>query len=758
MPVLPIRRRAVRLAATLVTAAVVTAPLARAPLHAQQPEGTTSRADSVRRARAASADSATRVLPVVTVTATRSTRAVTDAAAAVTVLAPGDYAYRSGVGIDAALALVPGVLAQSRAGGTDVRLTVRGFGARGAGDRSNAGTSRGVRVLVDGIPETEPDGRTSFDNLDLSIAQGIDVVRSNASALWGNAAGGVINVSTVPEADGPFATAQSVAGSYGLVRGVVQGGTPLGAAGRLWGTATRTTGDGWRAHSDSRRTLVGAGLIAPVGESRATTIGVHLAAADNFFRVPGPLSPAQAAADPRQANATYAARDERRHNRVGRLGVTVEHRFDAADSTPGRERTLSGLLFVNPKYLQRSERGTFRDFTRYHVGASTMYRAGRRPLAGGLAHELSLGGDAALQDGAILFYSLSPDNERGTELRDDKAEGATNLGVFVQDELEVGERLLLTLGARHDAIRYDYRSHTDPTLNAVKTFSRTSPKVSALWRLGPGQSVYASVGGGVEAPAGNETDPAGTYGQDTVTAINPLLEPIRSTTYELGTKRVAVPRGAGPLLSAAYDVALYLTDVHNEIVPYRGGRFYFTAGRARRAGLEVGGTAALRGGVTARVAGTLSRNRYEDYTVDSVHYGRPGQIADYSGNRVVGVPDWFWSSQLAWAPRAAARLGLEARLGAQGTSRYWADDANTIRVPEFTTASATLALGAAPGHESALAFGGLGVRAFVTVENLFDRRYIGSAFLNPDVVDGAPLVYEPAPPRTVVVSLSLHAR
>ena len=47
---------------------------------------------------------------------------------------------------------IPGVIAQSRYGTSDVRLIIRGFGARGAGDRSNSGTSRGIRVLLDGFP------------------------------------------------------------------------------------------------------------------------------------------------------------------------------------------------------------------------------------------------------------------------------------------------------------------------------------------------------------------------------------------------------------------------------------------------------------------------------------------------------------------------------------------------------------------------------------------------------------------------------
>ena len=81
-----------------------------------------------------------------------------------------------------ALSRVPGVVAQSRYGTSDIRLMIRGFGARGAGDRSNSGTTRGVRVLIDGFPETEPDGRTSLDQLDLAAAEGIEVIRSNASS------------------------------------------------------------------------------------------------------------------------------------------------------------------------------------------------------------------------------------------------------------------------------------------------------------------------------------------------------------------------------------------------------------------------------------------------------------------------------------------------------------------------------------------------------------------------------------------------
>ncbi|MCB0751923.1 MAG: Plug domain-containing protein, partial [Ignavibacteriae bacterium] len=148
----------------------------------------------------------------ITVSATRSPELILEIPYAVSILGVKDLQNFKGIGIDEALSKVPGVLAQSRAGSQDVRIVIRGFGARGAGDRSNSGTSRGIRIMIDGIPETEPDGRTSFDNIDLSLAENIEVVRSNASALWGNAAGGIIDISYNKQFVNPYLDVNGIFG------------------------------------------------------------------------------------------------------------------------------------------------------------------------------------------------------------------------------------------------------------------------------------------------------------------------------------------------------------------------------------------------------------------------------------------------------------------------------------------------------------------------------------------------------------------
>jgi iron complex outermembrane recepter protein len=669
-----------------------------------------------------------------TITATRERSAILTTPLAITKITGPALRNVNGYGLEDALSRVPGVIAQSRYGTSDVRLIIRGFGARGAGDRSNAGTSRGVRVLLDGIPETEPDGRTAFDNIDLGAAEAVEVVRSNASSVWGNAAGGVVNIITAPQTDTPLLELQTIVGGFGLERYIVRGARPLGA-GSAYGTFTNSSFDGWRAHSSARRLLVNAGVVGQIGDD--TRFGFHAVGANNLMHIPGPLTQAQVDADPSQANTTYQLRDERRYNRTLRVGATIDH-----DLTP--TTSMSAMLFANPKYLQRSERGTYRDFTRYHLGGSV---SGRTSFSfGTVQSRLTVGADEAYQDGAILFYSLTPEGTRGTTLSDNKGEGANNFGVFVQDELQLTSRLLLSLGARYDNLAYYYNSYlpTPPVRHDTKDFTRVTPKLGASWLVAPTKSLYANIGGGVEIPAGNETDPVPGAPP---ALLNPLLEPIRSTTFELGFKSL---EGSllGRRLSVGYDLALYNTEVVNEIIPYNGGRYYQTVGKARRTGAELGLSASSAVGVFGDVALTLSHNRYVDYIVDSSLVGRPaGTIADYSGNDIVGIPSVLANVTLGTELPFYRAVRVKGTVEHSGD--YSADDANRVEVPGYTIFNLTAEL-----QRPIVSAAGWGVRGFVSLHNVTDRQYMGSAFLNPDLVGGAPAVFEPGMPRSVIVSLS----
>ena len=680
-------------------------------------------------------------LPTVIVTATRSATSILNTPLAITKISSAELRSVNGAGLDEALSKVPGVIAQSRYGTSDVRLIIRGFGARGAGDRSNAGTSRGIRILLDGFPETEPDGRTAFDHIDLAAAQSVEVIRSNASSIWGNAAGGVVNVLTMPTSSVPALDFQPIFGGFGLNRYAVRASTPI-AGGSTWLAFTNSNSDGWRKHSDARRSVLNAGAAGMIGEN--TRLGVYLAAANNLMHIPGPLTQAQFDADPSQANAEYVSRDERRYNRLGRLGVSLDHGFDSTLS-------LSSALYVNPKYLQRSERGTYRDFTRFHFGGNVI---GRKDIVtGDIRSRVTVGLDEAYQDGAILFYNLSASNERGPTLSDNKGEGANNLGIFAQDDLTLSDQLSLLFGARYDRVAYYYRSFLQSAAVRYdsRTFEHVSPKLGINWRLDATSSVYANVGGGIEVPAGNETDPTPGAPRP-APLLNPLLDAINSTTYEMGYKALGLRVASLPMI-AGVDVALYDTEVSNEIVPYNGGRYYQTAGKARRQGAELGVNAQTDGGIFANAAFTYSRNKYLEYVVDSAVIfptdpTKAGKRADYGGNKVVGVPDFVANVDIG--TEVPGVRGLRLNGGMEHSGEYFADDANKVRVPAFTIFNVTADL-----RDPVVAANGWGVRGFITLHNVTDKKYVGSAFLNPDLLAGAPAVYEPGMPRSVIVSLSV---
>jgi iron complex outermembrane receptor protein len=636
----------------------------------------------------------TQVVPYkeVVVTGTRMSESLQKVPSSITVVGRGAFADTRGISLKDALGGVPGVFVQSRSGGQDVRVTIRGFGARGNGERSNTGSMRGIRVLTDGIPVTEPDGRTSLDLVDLGSADRVEVSRSNASALYGNAAGGVVDLRTDLGFGRPYLEARERAGSFGYHREQGMAGFALGQT-RGTFSLLNSDFDGWRRHSMSATTLAQGRMAVPLDDR--TRLSLLVDATSNLNRYPGPLTQAQADSAPEQANARFVQRDERRKNKVGRAAVTLDRYLSDT-------HTLSLTTYVEPKVLQRSERNRFRDFNRYHMGGTALYEA-RMHFSEAVEAEIGGGLDGAWQDGSILFYDLGPNGTRGTNLIANKREGAGETGAFGQAELEWGGHWLARGAIRFDAVHYVSEDFIEPGLDARKTFRHWTPK-AALSYHGGKHTVFAAVGGGVESPAFNEIDPPAPF--DTATSLNPFLKPVRSTTYELGGRGSLGLREAGQL---HYDAALYWIDVIDDIVPFNGGAYFFTAGKTRRKGIE----AALGWLPTQRVKveGILhvSQNEYREYEND---------LGNFEGNDVAGLPGTTFRSSI----RYQDPIGLSAELGTESVGSYFADDANTAQVKGYTLLNATI------GYTRTMSFGAL--RAFVAGNNLTDREYIGSAFIN----------------------------
>ncbi len=681
----------------------------------------------------------------IVVTALRYPEKLTEVPMAVSILNNYDLEGIRSYGMDESLNQVPGVLVQSRSGTTDVRLTIRGFGARGAGDRSNSGTSRGIKVLLNGLPLTEPDGRTSFDLVDLSNASSIEIIRSNLSSVWGNAAGGVMNISTIPSTQGNFLQLESQGGSFGFYKYGIQSGLNLGDS-KLYLQASNTKFDGFRSNSQGERLLINTGLVAPL--SNKTNLEIHLALTNNKMNIPGPLTQIGYDTNALLANRIYDNRDERRNNTLGRIGLILNHNID-------ENNTINFNTFVEPKFLERSERNTYRNFLRYHVGGMLNYRNTYK-ISNESENILLVGIDNAYQDGGIMFFTLSPTNQQGT-LQTNKREGANTFGIYFQDELKY-DKFSLIAGGRYDAVSYytanffDQARITTPDnrLTQERTFSKFTPRFGLNYSFDEEQSVYASYGGGIEVPAGNETDPIGTFGPDTINNINPLLSPITSRTIEIGYKYLGDLNGFSrfELTAAAFNI-----DVENDIVPYRNGRFYFTAGKTNRMGLELGFNLKSKFGLGFNGSVNLMQTKYVEYSVDSVHYDttKAGRFADFKDNKIAGIPGFNYNLTLSYTFESLENAGIY--LNATGISSYFVNDANTIESPAYSVLNLRLNSGELLKFNDKFS-----LSANLSFNNLLDTKYVASAFINPDLESNTnrPFFIEPGMPFNLLFGLSLR--
>jgi iron complex outermembrane receptor protein len=416
------------------------------------------------------APSDTSVVPIpgVVVTGTRVPESVLRIPAAVTLVERREFAAARNINLKDALGFVPGVFSQSRGGAQDLRITIRGFGARGSGDRSNTGGTRGIRILSDGLPLTEPDGRTSLDFADLGNADRVEVSRSNVSALYGNASGGVIQLRTDYSFDRPWFEVSERAGSFGYHREQGRFGFTVGR-GRGSLTIQNSTFDGWREHSMSTQVLGQGRFHVPLDDQ--TQLGIVLDGVSNLNRYPGALTRAEMDSFPEMANPTFVARDERRRNRVARVGMTLDRQIE-------EKQNFSIAAFVEPKVLQRSERNVFRDFTRYHVGGSATWQIQGNLGSGGMHGTATIGVDDQYQDGAVLFYDLTADGGRGSTLMSNQREGSNSGGGFIQGELRWGEHWSVRAAVRYDNLKYISEDHMNPALDATEQFDQWTPKGS----------------------------------------------------------------------------------------------------------------------------------------------------------------------------------------------------------------------------------------------------------------------------------------
>jgi iron complex outermembrane recepter protein len=686
----------------------------------------------------ASAQTETQVLAPVTVTATRTEAAPFDVPAAVDVI-DGDRVHGAGrpeVNLSESVGGVPGVTARDRQNyAQDLQLSVRGFGAR-----STFGV-RGVRIYVDGIPATMPDGQGQLSHVDLASVERIEVLRGPFSALYGNSSGGVLQFFTEPGRAPPTITTSVAVGSNGLVRpGLRASGSTPGLGYTI--SANRFTTDGSREHSAASRDLGNARIDVKQGDAGTWTIvanALELRADD-----PLGLSRAQFDAAPGSVDATALQFNTRKTVRQDQVGVIHEHRLAGGDRLRlmvyGGQRDTEQFQAI-PVSAQANplHPGGVIGLSRTYSGADLRWTANTE-LAGAPLELV-----AGLAYDRMREHRLGWQNFAGTTLgvegalRRDEDNVVANLDPYAQAVWKLSPRWSLTGGVRRSSVRFSSDDHyiagTNVNDSGGVRYSAILPALALMHELSPDWHAYAAFGRGFETPTFNEL----AYRGDGTPGLNFGLRPSRSDNIELGVKGRSQ---ASERLHIEWNAALFQTDTRDEIVTQTnsGGRSTFqNAGATRRRGLELAWGARLGPGWRFQLAQGWLDARYADafHTCAATPCTAPA-LAVAAGNRIPGMAQSVFAAELGWHPEKGWQGGAELRR----SSRVFVNDTNTDAAPAFTTLALHAGYVVDVRHWT--------VSATARVDNALDRRYAGSVIVN----EGNGRYFEPAPGRTWVLKLA----
>lgn len=660
-------------------------------------------------------------LEPVVVTATRLAEPLGDVPASVSVLEGIDVqGGQRGNALQESLDRVPGVLVQNSDNfAQDVRIQIRGFGTRAAFG------IREVRVLLDGFPETMPDGQTQIDDIDLGSIDRIEVLRGPAGALYGNASGGVIQLFTPDAPAVPAATLDVSGGSYGFGKYQLEGGARAGkASGYAFGSYLQL--GGYRQHSNTESGTWLAKLRYDFTDDTDLTLlanGVDTPVAND----PGGLTAEQMAQDPRQARDLNVRLDAGENVQQARFGFNVNHREAESDLNAYGyviTRDFDSALPILP-----ANGDGIVTFNRVAPGGGLRW-TWFAPLLG-FGQTFTTGVDVQYMDDDRSRYPNVAGDAGPLSIR--QREQVGSVGPYVREAVLVRADLELSVGLRYDAVFFDVDVDTPPnsTDSGSRTFDQFSPTGGIRWTWLDGRpavlrdlSVFATIGTAFQTPTTTELVNVSGVG------LNPEVQPQSSVTYEIGGRA----HWPGNLITEA---STYYIDVENELVQFEApnGRTGFrSAGRSRRYGLELDWQARLLAPLRWSGAVTLIKSEYTDYQVNQ---------QSFAGNDEPGIPQWWIFQEL----RYDHPLGFFASLDAYLVDGYFVNDANTARAAAYEL------LNLRCGYQVNLTEH-WSVAPYVGFNNLANQNYAGTVRLN--ALGGR--YFEPAPTFNTYAGIAIVAK
>lgn len=632
---------------------------------------------------------------------------------------------KPGVNLSEALGSVPGLVVQNRQNyAQDLQVSSRGFGAR------SAFGIRGIKLLADGVPLSNPDGQGQAATFDLDTLERIEVLRGPFASVYGSNSGGVIQLFSRDGEGAPKVSVDTSQAAYGTSRTRVAAEGGNDKAGFIINRSHFET-DGYRDHSGAILDKTFAKLTLYPDDLSKLSLSVS-ELDQNDTEDPQGLTWQQVQKDRRAAAPSALEFNTRKTVDHRQLALNYERSFAAGtwQSTlySGTRRVIQYQSIPVAVQGNPSHSGGVIDFERHFHGIGNRW-----------IQPFDLG-SSLLTLTAGLDYDFSRDDRQGYEnfvgstlgvkgnLRRDERNEVTSLSPYIQAAWQLG-KLDLQAGLRHSQVEFevDDRFLGNGDDSGSVTYRELTPTLGASYALLPELNIYASWGKGLETPTLNElsySGPDNSFGFD--------LKPATSAQIEVGLKaRLAE--------ATSLQLALFQIDTDDELVveSASGGRSRFqNAAQTRRRGVELAVESQLSETLHANLAYTHIDATYsKDFTSN-------GRLIE-DGNHLPGIPARTLFGELTWQPREGFSTAIEGLY----RSKLYVEDSNTANAaPNYALFNWQARF------EQSL--GALTFNQVLRIDNLLDREYIGSVIVG----DGNGRFYEPGPERAWYVGAGVQYR
>lgn len=656
-------------------------------------------------------------IDTISVTASRIARGTKEVPASINVIDSRRIDAEQMQNIKDAVRGTPGVLIESKNGGYDSRLIIRG-----AGQKANYGV-REIMVIRDGVPMTDPDSFSRFDFIDTQDIERIEITKGPGSLYGSGSSGGTIQIISKSVFDVDGNRVKLGIGEDGQENLHFRYSQELNDSNSVLLTGSHRAADNsWRDWNnfDTQQLSLKHGLMLDSG----ATLETELSYSQADLQLPGSLTESEFEtyrSTGEQHTTSSQWQNSGRYSTIWFFNTRYEQEFGDLVFKPrfyfnnwDHYHPVTGAINDNPG---TNVFGTDLEFAYSHnlLGEST--------LVGGVTARMDkTDGSKKYQYADVETVLVDPDgpfgpspsvnqivrtlsDRRGALLSTEDAAN-TLFGLFLQETVRPIDRLTIDAGFRFDRMNFDidqleygeyswstgsYNMFGTPVATKTDTtFDLFSPKLGTTYALNNTYSIYGMVAQSGQVPSESEIK------------SNPSLDAATARNVEVGLKARAKDWNL--------DLSLYRTTVTDEIVSVlqsSGETEFQNAGETLKKGFELSGNLALGRHFWLGVNYAYSDYKFEDFK-EIVGYGPFKRIVDRSGNQTPFVPNHQYSLSLDYDHPS----GFRGRIQADTWGSYYMDNANTEKYDGYDFLT-SLMLGYETGPH----------KVSLNVDNLFDKRF-----------------------------------